>query len=72
MSESISYFSFSSRTCLSSLGSSGLILIALLIASGNLDGWAVANTMLIPSNFTLLKAPYPTAVCGSNIVLYLS
>jgi len=42
--------------------------IDFFIASGNLQGWAVAKTILFPLIFTLSKAPYPIAVCGSKII----
>ena len=56
----------------SSLGNLAFIFIDLLIASGNLQGWAVANTTLFPLRLTLSKAPYPIAVCGSKTILNFS
>ena len=52
-----SKFSFSFEIYLSSSGKSGLMFIALNIASGNLQGWAVDKTIFVPSSSTSSKPP---------------
>ena len=44
------------------------MFIALFVAFGNLQGWAVDKTTQ-SLNDSLFTTPTPTAVCGSNIIL---
>ena len=62
LNKAISHFEISFKINPSSLGSLDLILIAFSIAFGNLQGWAVASTILLPFRLTLSKAPYPIAL----------
>ena len=66
-----SKFSSLLSTCLSSSGKFSCFFIALFIASGNLHGCAVDKTIQSLKE-SFFATPTPTAVCGSNIILFSS
>ena len=58
-------------TCLSSSGKFSCFFIALSVASGNLQGCAVDKTTQ-SLKVSFFATPTPTAVWGSNIILFSS